>query len=404
MPTPGKPPVWTMALLIAGCAVGAGILALPVQTGLAGLAPAGVGMVVVWAVLLASAWVLARLQLAGGDLDADLPTLYHRHLGPWGKWLAVVGYLIIYYGILVAYLAGAASVLAHLLDLPQEQPWLLLGFFVAVTGLALFSLELVRRGNALLMALLLASFVFLIWQAGRHIEPQRLLRADWPLLPSSIPLIVTTLAYHNLIPVVCRALDGQAHLVKRALLLGSSLPLLVCLVWMMVVVGSLPLTGEPFSLYQACQANEPATVPLACSLNTATVATAGLIFSLCAIITSYLPVSVALMAFLGDLLEPVLPQSSRALRALLVFGPPLAVVYLYPNLFLTALDVVGGLGVGILYLLLPALMLLRNPGPLGRFAGWAGWGLLVLALGFLALELQQELGWLSLGPGSEFWK
>ena len=391
-------------MLIAGSAVGAGILGLPVQTGKAGVIPAGLTMVAIWGILLSTAWVLATRHMAGDDPQADLPTLYQRELGAWGKWLAVAGYLVIYYGIMVAYLAGAASVLANLLDMPEARNWLLLAFFAVSTALSLFGLDLVRRGNTLLMILILASFVFLIWQAGRQIEPERLLHAQWPLLPSTVPLILTALAFHNIIPSVCRTLGGRRRLVFRAMLAGTALPLVVCLIWTVAVVGALPLDQGAYSLQTALAANQPATVPLAASLSSPDVTTAGLIFSLCAILSSFLPVGAVLMVFLRDLLGPVLPERSRTLRALLVFAPPLAVVYLYPDLFLVALDVVGGVGLVLLYLILPALMLLKTRGARGGLTRLGGWILLLLAVGLLCIELLQELNRLGIGPDNEFWK
>ena len=44
--------VGSAALLIAGTALGAGVLALPIQTGLAGLVPAVAGIILVWMTML----------------------------------------------------------------------------------------------------------------------------------------------------------------------------------------------------------------------------------------------------------------------------------------------------------------------------------------------------------------
>jgi len=52
-------PVFSTALLIAGNAVGAGILALPVKTAMAGVLPSLTAMLLVWMATLATGLILA---------------------------------------------------------------------------------------------------------------------------------------------------------------------------------------------------------------------------------------------------------------------------------------------------------------------------------------------------------
>ena len=99
-----RPSILSVALLIAGAAVGAGILGLPVQTGMAGALPALIALSLMWLVSLTTSWIIADSYLRGNDAQADLASIYQHELGAWGKWLTVVGYLINYYGIMVAYL------------------------------------------------------------------------------------------------------------------------------------------------------------------------------------------------------------------------------------------------------------------------------------------------------------
>jgi len=49
----------TVVLLITGTTVGAGMLGLPIKTGLAGLLPSLLGMIIVWGLMLGTAWILA---------------------------------------------------------------------------------------------------------------------------------------------------------------------------------------------------------------------------------------------------------------------------------------------------------------------------------------------------------
>lgn len=106
--------VGSAALLIAGTAVGAGVLAIPIQTGLAGLVPAVLGIILVWLAMLCAGLVLAGSLITYPLQNTDLPSLFQNELGTVGKWLSTIGYLIIFYGLMTAYLAGSVSVLGSL--------------------------------------------------------------------------------------------------------------------------------------------------------------------------------------------------------------------------------------------------------------------------------------------------
>jgi len=393
-----RPPVASTALLIGGAAVGAGILGMPVKTGLSGLLPSLLGLAVLSAALWANAWIMAEGLIRRGADQRDLAWLFHRELGPGGRWLTVAGYLVNYYGVMVAYLAGAGAVLGALLGWEAGRPLLTLGFFLPATALALFGVAVVLRGNAFFMLLLGVSFAYLLWAAWQGMEPQRLAYADWSYLPSVMPIIMCSLAFHNMVPFTCRNLGFRRGPIMLALGLGVLIPLILGGLLTMAVVGGLPLTGGDASLWGAFQADQPATVPLAKVLKAPGITTAGGVFSICAILTSYLAVGTGLMGFWRDLW----PRAGRWTRAALTFAPPVLVVYLYPNLFLQALDIAGGLGVGLVFGVGPALMLLRWR-PASPWLRLAGWTLLALFAGVVALELAQETGGLSLRPSVENW-
>ena len=400
----GRPPVVTMALLIGGNAVGAGILGLPIKTGLAGAFPTLLAMAGVWAAMWLTGRILAQSLLRLNSPDADLARLFNTELGRAGKWVAVAGYFINYYGIMVAYLAGSAAVLYALSGSAFSRDFWLLVFFLPATAATLFGLKLLSRLNALFMLLLALSFGALVFLAAQNLDLGRFARADWGFVPSALPVIMTSFAYHNVIPLTCQGLSWQPKIVYRALLWGTLIPLFIGLIWIGVVTGALPLTGEGAgNLMAAFKNDQPATVPLAAALNSPAITLAGLLFSLCAIFTSYLAVGAGFMNFYQDLLASVLPAKSRALLAALVFVPPLLVVYIYPDLFLMALDVSGGLGVALVFGLAPALILLKAAGRGFAWQRLLAYGLFALFLILAGLEIAQEAGWLQIAPSLEHW-
>lgn len=391
-------PIITMALLIGGAAVGAGILGLPVQCGLAGMLPAVAGLVLMWGAGLTSAWVMADSYLRLGNDKADLPTLFGSELGPWAKWFTVAGYLVNFYGILVAYLSGAGAVLGSMLGMAGQHPLLVIAFFVPATAACLFGADLVRRLNAAMMVALLVSMALLLTLVLAHMQPARLAYADWGYLPATLPIVMCSLAFHNLVPLTCRQLGGRRRDIFKAMLLGSSIPAVLGALCILAVLGALPMDGGKASLLYAFKADQPATIPLAAALGSTLVTSTGLVFSLSAILTSYLAVGAGLLSFWRDLAGP-----SRSMRALLTFAPPLLVTLIWPDLFLAALNMAGGLGLGLFMGIIPALVLL-----LRRPTSWRAprvWGLcLILVFGALViLDLGQELGFSHIAPQVEHW-
>jgi tyrosine-specific transport protein len=85
----------------------------------------------------------------------------------------------------------------------------------------------------------------------------------------------------------------------------------------------------------------------------------------------------------------------------LTFAPPLLIALVYPDIFLVALDVVGGVGIVVLFGILPTLIVLRDRARSGWLRGFCLLGLL-FALSILGLEIMQETGLLALQPHIEY--
>ncbi len=395
--------VWSVSLWVSGASLGAGLLALPIQTGLAGLIPALSGLVFIWALMLGSGLILAEFFVDMDQPSAGLFTVFEQGLGRWSRWLVTPGFLLLFYGVLVAYLSGSGAVLASLLHLPKLEWLLLLLFFLISTGSVLVGLGFIHRANMGFMILLLGSFVVMLLLVGKHIENKNLVYQDWKFLPSALPIILCSFAYQSIIPSVCTSLHNDRVQIRRALIFGTLLSLLVNGLWILVVVGVLPLDGEG-SLLNAFHQNQPATIPLAQSIPTGDIQFFSLFFSLAALFTSYVAVGEGLRNFLADLLGNVQNKDNRRwLAAGLTFIPPLLITLVYPQLFLKVLNLVGGLAVALLFGLLPAIILFYQARK--KKQKWQQTIALLLCMIFallLLLECGQEAGLLQIHPQIEY--
>ncbi len=404
MKTASLPQILIVALLVTGTTVGAGMLGLPIKTGLSGMVPSLISMVMIWAAMLATSLILAGRMIESRRIEADLPTLFHQEIGPTGKWLCVAGYLIIFYGVLTAYLSGAASILASLIPAPLGKTAWTVIFFIVATGIVTRGLTLVQKGNTAIMMVLGISFLFLLVETASNVVPQRLIYTDWHFAPAALPIIVCAFGFHGIVPTVCRSLNADYRACRLALIVGTLLAFLLNALWVSAVIGALPLTGDgQGNMLAALHSGLPATVPLSIAMHSDVITTAGMFFALAAIITSYMGVGIAFMGFTRDMVSTHFGKSNKYIETGLTFLPPLAVALLYPDLFLRVLDVAGGIGMLLVFGILPFLMVVQSR---GKPAGWrtAGAYAMLCIFGILMLlELSQEFGWLHIHPNVEYW-
>jgi tyrosine-specific transport protein len=395
--------IFTAALMISGNTIGAGVLGLPVLGGMAGAIPSIIGLMVIWMVMLGTAFILAWRMTSHGPEIKGLPSLFQKELGTLGKGFATVGYLINYFGILVAYLCGGATIITHLFNINVPESIVILVLFAILTGITLLGVEVVRKSNAAFMALLFAAFFYLIIDSGKNAHLQWLQYADWRFFPAVFPVFICAFTYHNTIPIVVRVLDYDRPSVNKALIAGTAIPLILSILWTLSVIGSLPLDGSgENTLSRAFQENLPATIPLAHILNSKVFTAVSLIFSLLAIATSYMAVGTGLLNFMKDLTQPLFKKRNRLSDAIFAFGLPLFITLCYPDLFLIALNVAGGVGIGMVFGILPSMILIKmrktfRPGLA------LGFGLMLFFAVTMGLELLQETGRLKIKPNLEHW-
>ena len=391
----------TVALLVTGSLIGAGILALPIKTGLSGFIPSLVGMFVICAAMFFTSTILAREATESKDPNFHYATMYEKYLGVFGKWLAILANLVVLYGLLTAYLTGAATVISKFLNFEVTSNWVLVAFFILMTSLLLAGLQVVRKYNAVFMVIMWCTFAFIVYLASGHVDKTNLIYTDWKYLPATIPIIVTAFYFHNIIPSCCRALNWNYRTVRITLLAGILIGFIMYAVWIHVTIGVLPLEGEQYSLMYAFQHDYPATIPLSQKINLPIFTYGSLVFAIFAIATSYVACGTGLLAFIKDLTVNHLHIKNKYVVIIFSFGPPLIISLVYPDIFLEALDVVGGFGIVILFGILPAIIGIMKARRLASRLFCIL--ILLLFIGFLGLEIMQELGFLKIHSHIEHW-
>ncbi|KAI5072584.1 hypothetical protein GOP47_0012690 [Adiantum capillus-veneris] len=334
-------------LLIAGTTVGAGILAIPAVTQEAGFLASSFTCVVSWLYMVTTGLLIAEVNVNTmcelGSGGVSLVSMVMRTLGRGGVLAGCISYLFIHYALLVAYIARSSEILTSALGVPQ---WIAAAIFSAgFGGLCYFgSQRVVGVANGVLVAGIIGSFSVLVFAAAGDLDWSLLLKANFGAVPQSIPIIALSFVYQNVVPVVCTSLEGDLKQIRSAIVWGTSIPLIMFLIWDALILGS--LTGVAHS-------EDPLLALRSTNGNIGPIIE---VFSLLAIATSYIGFVLGLADFLADLLKLPSGRGNQPIPYLLSVFPPLVFSLLNPDIFFKALDFAGTYGVLILFGILPAAM------------------------------------------------
>jgi len=399
--TPPASKIVSTALVLTGYMVGAGILALPVNLGPSGFIPALCGAVAVWFVMTCTGLIISRQPFLVQNDNADMPSLFESVLGKAGKWFSVAANLLILYGLLTAYLAGVSTVAVESFHVPLPGWGVLIIYFCIITLLTSLGDAILRRGNAILMVAMWALFALLLVLVVPHFEGVDLGGMDMSFFTSGLPILVVAFNFHNVVPTLCHSLNNDRASINKAIWLGSGIGFLMTASWTVAVLLTLPVESSTgVDIIHAFNAGLPATVPLNRLIHSKVFVNVSIAFSVVAMSTSYMGTGAGLMNFIRDVAGDRV--RNRFVVWLLSFMPPLLVGVLYPNGFLGALNVVGGLGIGTLFGILPGVLLIKQGAP-GSRRRLLGWLIVAFFTVVLLVECGQELGMLKISPDVEYW-
>lgn len=394
--------IFTSSLLVLGNVLGVGVLALPITAGLGGFIPAVIGTIVIWLFMLFAAWLIAS-KINPNEKNFDLPSFYKDELGTAAKWIAIICNLIILYGVLVAYLSGFSSMLAGLFPaLAKFKFLIIIIYFVIVIGLILYGIKALRKGMVFLMIALWICFILMVISGSQKIHPDLLLFTDWKYIPIVLPIAVSAFHFHNIIPTVYNSLNHNKKATYKAIFIGVFIGLFVNLVWVILVLGTLPENGAGVtSIVYANVHSYTANVPMSVVLQSKLFSVAGLIFACLAITSSFMTNGAGLFGFINDICYHYLKNNNRVLVGCIAFLPPLIVTLVYPNLFLKALAIVGGVGEDILFGILPAIIILKIAKHFPRHKislNVIGYVMFIVCLFVLIFVLGQKFDLINLAP------
>lgn len=257
----------------------------------------------------------------------------------------------------------------------------------------------INRVNSVCMVGCIIAYTLLILLAAGRVRVSSLVStADWGETLSNAPLMVLALSFHNMVPSLPKVM-GSKEEVRKAILLGSVLPLIMYVLWEAAILGSLQEGETIGSMHDVVEGlkmvgGEPVVVCFE-------------VFSFLAIITSFLGVGLGCLDFLLDLLlslnighvskflkHPVGKSSfvdfGRLAPLALLLVPSYLVAVGFPQIFLSALEVSGTLRLFI-FSIMPAVMVWtgrRHHNRIPHTFGGQGLLIAVLAISFVIIGVE----------------
>ncbi len=380
------------ALLVAGTSIGGGMLALPVLTSLAGFLPSLVVYFFCWIFMACTGLLFLEIsQWMKGE--ANLLSMARQTLGWAGQSFAWVVYLFLFYCLTIAYIVGCGNIVTDLLQqrLPDWAGPLVFLFFFA--PLILISTRWASHLNIWLVGGLALSYFGFVLLGFQYVRPELLAHRDWSFSLRVLPIAFTSFAYQGIIPTLASHMDHDPKRIRKAILIGSFIPLIAYVIWEGLILGIVPLEGEG-GLKEAWEKGQNAVHPLKYFIQNPAVYGLGQAFAFFALVTSFLGVSLGLRDFLADGLKIRKNFMGKLVLALFVFIPPLIIAVSFPHIFLIALDYAGGFGCALLLGLLPIIMTwvgrYRQHLPFSPQLGGGKVVLLLLGI-FVGIELMGEV-------------
>jgi tyrosine-specific transport protein len=205
------------------------------------------------------------------------------------------------------------------------------------------------------MAGIIITYMFFVFSSISYVNPTLLARTDWGKVWWALPVVFTAFGYQSLIPTLFNYMNRNVSKVRHALILGTTIPLVIYVVWEFLILGIVPLEGSG-GLLEALKQGESAVNPLGSYIHNPALLTVGRSFAFFAMTTSYLGISIAFVDFLLDGLKLPKKGRSRAAACGLIFIIPLLITLINPGLFISALTIAGGIGVALLLGAMPILM------------------------------------------------
>ena len=337
-----KPSVTGGACIIASVCVGAGMLGLPSAGAGAWTSWSSLAIILTMIIMTVSGWMLLE-AFKPYELTASFNSVTKDLLG---HKINIFNNLTVYFvgGILLyAYITSSGLILSGLLGINSQFASVL--FVLVFSCFVWHSTRAVDRISVVLIAFMVLSFVLGVSGLAANIDATMLFHSlteelgQAPYALAMLPVALTSFGYHHSVASM-RAYYGEEQKAKQAILGGTLIALALYLLWLLSIFGNLPRNA--FGPIIAKGGDVDVLLgALASVIESKRVSNAINLFSMAAILSSFIGVGLGVFDYLADLFKFDNSRQGRAKSWGVTFLPPLVFSLLFPFGFVVAIGYAG---------------------------------------------------------------
>ncbi|UCP14884.1 aromatic amino acid transporter [Aeromonas media] len=337
-----KPSVTGGACIIASVCVGAGMLGLPSAGAGAWTSWSSLAIILTMIIMTVSGWMLLE-AFKPYELTASFNSVTKDLLG---HKINIFNNLTVYFvgGILLyAYITSSGLILSGLLGINSQLASVL--FVLVFSCFVWHSTRAVDRISVVLIAFMVLSFVFGVSGLAVNIDATMLFHSlteelgQAPYALAMLPVALTSFGYHHSVASM-RAYYGEEQKAKQAILGGTLIALALYLLWLLSIFGNLPRNAFGPIIAKGGDV-DMLLGALASVIESKRVSNAINLFSMAAILSSFIGVGLGVFDYLADLFKFDNSRAGRAKSWGVTFLPPLVLSLLFPFGFVVAIGYAG---------------------------------------------------------------
>ncbi|WP_314894973.1 aromatic amino acid transporter [uncultured Capnocytophaga sp.] len=391
------------AMIIAGTAIGAGMLANPTSTAGIWFVGSIIILFYTWFCMTTSGLMLLEANLhypTGASFDTIVTDLLGKR---WnilnGLSVAFVLYILTY-----AYITSGGSITENAINSLQGEIQisrstgsllfcLVLGLFVWLSTKAVDRISTILIGGMVIAFFLSTTGLLSSVNINTLLDNQNEnTPAHLPYLLTALPVCLVSFGFHGNVPSLVKYYNREGRRVMQSIFIGTLLALFIYILWQMAVQGNLPRDkfapviakgGDVAALLEALSAYIPVKY-IGIALN---------FFAYMAIASSFLGVTLGLFDYIADLLKQPDTPWGRAKTALLTFLPPLLLSLQFPYGFVIAIGY-AGLAATLWAAIVPALLVKasRKKFPESSYKVYGGKGMIYFIIFFGLINIIAQIG------------
>lgn len=346
------------ALLISSSCIGAGILVLPVICGMAGFLPSLFMFLISFAFMTMTGLLVLEANHRF-SMHVNFVSMVGHSLGRVGRMASGFLYVLLFYTLLVAYITMSGTFFVGFFKVYfgiTLQKWYFNIPYVLIFGSIVYQgTRKVDSLDRIFSLIKIVGFVGFVVFSFKYIRPERFLHWNSKYAFLSLPILITSFGFHNMIPKLMSYMKGDVKRAKKSIILGSSLTLIVYLLLVFLVLGMVPIGGT-LGIGDTFLNNYESSEMLTVAVGRSPLVFFIQIFAFFAILSSFEAQTLTLVHFLSDWVGLKNKDKENIWICLISLAPALVISILYPNIFYEALGFAGGILTVILFGFFPVCM------------------------------------------------